>query len=151
MPWNVSISTKLLFSMENFHPNISEVLTGLLFFFFFGFLATTVPPTGCCSAVYAQVLHTRMPALLVSLGEVWWYCPAITPDQNTATDELTLLLQSLLNNKSVLTSLLQQWQRCRWWCIANLHHRCHSRGLLSCLCLRNRTWKVAGAFYAKNH
>lgn len=119
-------------------------------FFFFGFLATTVPPTGCCSAVYAQVLHTRMPALLVSL-EVWWYCPAITPDQNTATDELTLLLQSLLNNKSVLTSLLQQWQRCRWWRIANLHHRCHSRGLLPCLCLRNRTWKVAGAFYAKNH
>lgn len=120
--------------------------------FFFGFLATTVPPTGCCSAVYAQVLHTRMPALLVSLGEeVWWYCPAITPDQNTATDELTLLLQSLLNNKSVLTSLLQQWQRCRWWRIANLHHRCHSRGLLPCLCLRNRTWKVAGAFYAKNH
>lgn len=117
--------------------------------FFFGFLATTVPPTGCCSAVYAQVLHTRMPALLVSPRKVvWWYCPAITTDQNTAND---CWLQSLLNNKSVLTSLLQQRQCCRWWRLANFHHCCHSRGPLPCLCLHNRTWKIAGVFYAKNH
>lgn len=73
--------------------------------------------------------------------------------QSPLTRSLQLMswLQSLLNNKSVLTSLLQQRQRCRRWRLANFHHRCHSRGLLPCLCLHNRTWKVAGVLYAKNH
>lgn len=51
--------------------------------------------------------------------------------------------------QSVLTSLIQQWQHCSGWCLADFHHHYNSRVLLPCL--HKRTSKGAGVSYAKYH
>lgn len=111
---------------------------------FWSFLAATVPSAGCCSAGSARLLRatsTNSDSLGGKKGS--WSSPASTADQNTAAEELALLFQSYWtagacspasgSNDSAAEDV-----------VANFHHRSYSRGLLPCLHLRNRTWKVVG-------